>query len=259
MTQKTKYVIIKIERKIKIMFIINDFDSKEKVVKGLGTIKEYGGSQLRIYDLSTGIYSRILPQTDGTYSFAESGISPQGFLSDFYGIMEELDIDDDIELYEQILGQIDSLILTPEEVDTLLSSGFLHTIKKKHPEVSSINGFKEILSAEQLANEIEQNGNVAYQNVLDEINRRLSRDTIPDNQRKILVAMKNVFENDFFRQGKENSIILQEQQKINDETHSAEQITEDLLEIGKSGTKEDALQEFIDTKEKGQEAKEERN
>mgnify|MGYP005754311623 CR=1 FL=1 len=66
------------------MFVINDFDSKEKVVKDLGTIKEYGGTQLRIYDLLTGLYSRILPQTDGTYSFAESGILPQGFLSDFY-------------------------------------------------------------------------------------------------------------------------------------------------------------------------------
>lgn len=241
------------------MFIINDFDSKEKVVKDLGTIKEYGGSQLRICDLSTGIYSRIFPQTDGTYSFAESGISPQGFLSDFYGIMEELDIDDDIELYEQILGQIDSLTLTSDEIDTLLTSGFLHTIEQKHPEVSSISGFQEILSAEQLANEIEQNGSVAYQTVLDEINRRLSMDTIPDNQRKVLVAMKNVYENDFFRQGKENSKILQEQQKINDETHSAKQITEDLLEIGKSGTKEDALHQFVETKEKRQESKEERN
>ena len=71
--------------------------------------------------------------------------------------------------------------------------------------------------------------------------------------------MKNVYENDFFRQGKENSKILQEQQKINDETHSAKQITEDLLEIGKSGTKEDALHQFVETKEKRQESKEERN
>ncbi len=173
--------------------------------------------------------------------------------------MEELDIEDDIELYEQILAQINSLTLTTEEIDTLLTSGFLHTIERKHPEVVSIRGFKEILSVEQLANEIEQDGNFVYQNVLDEINRRLSMNTIPDDQRKALVAMKNVYENDFFRQGKENSKILQDQQKINNEIHSAKQITEDLLEIGRSGTKEKTLQEFVGIKEKGQETKEERN
>lgn len=236
------------------MFTITDFGSKEKTVENLGTINEFGRStQLRIYDLSTGIFSRILPQTDGRYTFAESGISPKGFLSDLYGFTEDLNIDDDsMELYEQILSQIDGLTLTSDEVDALLTRGFLHTIEQRNPQDSSIRGFREILSAEQLAYEIERNGSVAYQNVLDEINRRLSMDAIPDDERKVLVALKNVYENEFFRQGKENSRILQEQQKINDEIHGAEQITEDLLEIGKSGDKEDALHQFVETKEKGQ-------
>ena len=195
------------------MFTINDFDGKEKVVKGLETIKECGGTQLRIYDLSTGIYSRILPQTDETYVFAESGISPQGFLNELYGFTEDLDIDDDIELYEQILCQINTLNLTYE---------------------------------------IEQSGNVAYQNVLDEINRKLSMDKITDEQRKVLVAMKNVYENDFFKQVKENSVILQEQQRTNDEMHKAQEITEDLLEIGKLSDKEEALHTLVETKEKEQ-------
>ena len=236
------------------MFTITDFDSKEKVVENIGTINEFGRStQLRIYDLLTGVYSRILPQTDGRYVLTESGISPKGFLNELYGITEDLDIDDDsMELYEQVLNQIDKLSLTSDEVDMLLKNGFLHTIRRKNPQNSSINGFKETLAAERLAYEIEQNGSIAYQNVLDEINRRLSTDKVPDDERKILVALKNVYENDFFRQGRENSTILQEQQKTNDETHSAEQITDDLLEIGKSADKEKALHQLIETKEKSQ-------
>lgn len=234
------------------MFTINDFDGKEKVVKGLETIKECGGTQLRIYDLSTGIYSRILPQTDGTYAFAESGISPQGFLNELYGFTEDLDIDDDIELYEQILCQINTLNLTSDEVGNLLTNGFLNTISHQNPQANSISGFKELLTAEQLANEIEQSGNVAYQNVLDEINRKLSMDKITDEQRKVLVAMKNVYENDFFKQVKENSVILQEQQRTNDEMHKAQEITEDLLEIGKLSDKEEALHALVETKEKEQ-------
>lgn len=238
------------------MFTITDFDSKEKVVENLGTINEFGiSTQLRIHDLLTGIYSRILPQTDGRYVLTESGISARGFLSEMYrGFTKDLDIDSASKrkLYKQVLSQIDELILTSDEVDTLLTSGFLHTIEKRNPQNSSISGFKEFLTAEQLAYEIEQGGNIAYQNVLDEINRRLSMDKIPDDEKKVLAALKRVYELDFFKEAKENSSILQEQQKINDEMHSAEQITDDLLEIGKSADKEEALHQLVETKEKGQ-------
>lgn len=244
------------------MFTIKDFDSKEKVVENLGTINEFGRStQLRIYDLLTGIYSRILPQTDGTYAFAESGRSPQGFLGEFYRIEKGLDIKavSKRELYKQVLSQINELSLTSDELQSLLTNGFLHTIGQKNPQNSDISGFREILVAERLAYEIEQSGCIAYQTVLDEITRRLSMDTIPDDERKVLEALKSVYQNDFFRQGRENSAVLQEQQKISDEKHSSEQIIEDLMEVGKSMDKEEALHELVETKENGQTSKEERN
>ncbi len=234
------------------MFTITDFDSKEKVVENLGTINKFGRStQLRIYDRLTGIYSRILPQTDGRYVLTESGISLNGFLSNVYEITENLDIDpgSSRKLYKQVLSQINGLTLTSDEVDTLLTSGFLHTIGQRNPQNSSISGFKQFLIAEQLAYDIEQGGNIAYQNVLDEINRRLSIDEISDDEKKVLVALKKVYELDFFKEVKENSSILQEQQKINDEMHSAEQITDDLLEIGKSSSKEEALRQIVDSRE----------
>ena len=77
-------------------------------------------------------------------------------------------------------------------------------------------------------------------------------DKIPDDEKKVLAALKRVYELDFFKEAKENSSILQEQQKINDEMHSAEQIKDDLLEIGKSADKEEALHQLVETKEKGQ-------
>lgn len=231
------------------MFTITDFGGQEKVVENMETINNFGRStQLRIYDLLTGIYSRILPQTDGKYTLAESGISPKGFLSDFYEITEELDIDaDSIELNRQLLSQINGLNLTSDEVDYLLTNGFLHVIEQKNPESSSIDGFKEILDVEQLAYEIEQSGCIAYQNVVDEINRRLSMDSISDDERKNLTALKNVYENSLFRQAKENSKVLQEQQRIKDKMHSAEEISADLQEIGRSQPKQDALRDITES------------
>ena len=231
------------------MFTINDFGSRETIVKNMESIKKYGGStQLRIYDKSTGIYSRILPQTDGKYTLCESGISPNGFLSDFYGITEYLGIDaDSMEINNQLLSQINGLNLTSDEVDYLIENGFLHIIDQKKSENRSINGFKEILATEELANEIEKNGCVAYQNVLDEINRRLNMYGNQDYEKRILAALKHVYENGMYRQARENSSILQEQQRTIDETHSAEEISSDLRDIGRSQSKEDALREIADS------------
>ena len=231
------------------MFTITDFGSQEKVVENMGTIKNFGRStQLRIDDKSTGIYSRILPQTDGKYTLCESGISPNGFLSDFYKITKNLNIKvSSRKLNDQILNQINGMNLTSDEVDYLLTNGFLHIIEQKNPEGSSIDGFKEILATEQLAYEIEKKGCIAYQNVLNEINHRLTADGIQDDERRILVALKHVYENDFFRQAKEKSSILQEQQKIKDEMHSAEEISADLQEIGRSQSKESALKQLTNS------------
>ena len=228
------------------MFTITDFDSRETVVENMESIKKYGRStQLRIEDKSTGIYSRILPQTDGKYTLCESGISPNGFLSDFYKITKYLDIKvSSRKLNDQVLNQINGLNLTSDEVEYLLANGFLHIIEQKKPENIAIDGFKEILATEQLAYEIEKKGCIAYQNVLNEINHRLTADGIQDDERRALVALKHVYENNFFRQAKEKSSILQEQQKIRDEMHSAEEISADLQEIGRSQSKESALKQL---------------
>ena len=231
------------------MFTINDFGSREAVAENIETIKMYGRStQLRIFDKSTGIYSRLLPQTDGNYTLCESGISPNGFLGDFYGITKELDIENSSkEFNNQLLSLINGLNLTLEEIDYLLENGFLHIIEQKNPESKSIEGFKEVLATEQLANEIEKKGCIAYKNVLDEINRRLSIDDTQDYEKKILVALKHVYENDIFKYARENSSILQEQQRNIDEMHSAEDISADLQEIGRIQSKEDALREITNS------------
>ena len=72
-------------------------------------------------------------------------------------------------------------------------------------------------------------------------------DSISDDERKNLTALKNVYENSMFRQAKENSKVLQEQQRIKDEMHSAEEISADLQEIGRSQPKQDALRDITES------------
>ena len=108
------------------MFTITDFDSKEKVVENIGTINEFGRStQLRIYDLLTGVYSRILPQTDGRYVLTESGISARD------PVDGELEITIEGEVKKDEIGEYKIIVKATDKNSNETSAEFTVKVKEK--------------------------------------------------------------------------------------------------------------------------------
>ena len=67
------------------MFAINYFGNKKRIIDNVEDARNEMGSQSRIYDYNTGIYTRILPSSDGRYGLAETGRVSAGIFYDLYG------------------------------------------------------------------------------------------------------------------------------------------------------------------------------
>lgn len=107
------------------------------------------------------------------------------------------------------------------------------------------------LRAEEIYREIESEGNVSYERVLAEIERRLNIDIVKTEDKQILEALKLVHEKSMYAQIRKNSKILQDEQAKRDAQrkgmqHTSEEISEDLKEIARSGVAEEALDQIVE-------------
>lgn len=110
------------------------------------------------------------------------------------------------------------------------------------------------LRAEEIYREIESEGNVSYERVLTEIERRLNTDIVKPEDKQILEFLKLVHENSMYEQIRKNSKILQDEQvnrdaQRNGMQHTSEEISEDLREIARTSSKEDALRQIINSRD----------
>lgn len=197
------------------MFAINYFGNSKKIAENIETERENLGTQSRIYDYNTGLYARILPTTDG-FTLAESGNTSCGFLWNLYNFGEMFDSGEEFEqdeLMQQISAAINGMNLTSDEVNELFQSGFLHMISKRNIELNENPDFQTILRAEELCRTMESEGYITYSEVLEEIENRLNNEAIDVNDKKILMALKQVYNNYMFRSSRENDPLLQEKKE----------------------------------------------
>ena len=215
------------------MFAINYFGNQKKILNNIEDEREKIGSQNRIYDYNTGIYTRILPNQDGKYTFTESGVTSVGILFHLYGFETPLDID-------FILDDIDNLCnINADDVDFIIQNGFLEFLMQKSTMSTSKDGFKTLLKAEKILKDIEDSGKIKYDDVLQDLQKRLE-------------LIQKVYKNTLFvqsRQGQEFNALAEEKQKKLNKQHTAKEISDDLQEIAKTSSKEDALKQIVDSKD----------
>lgn len=229
------------------MFAINYFGNQKKILNNIEDEREKIGSQNRIYDYNTGIYTRILPNQDGKYTFTESGVTSVGILFHLYGFETPLDID-------FILDDIDNLCnINEDDVDFIIQNGFLEFLMQKSTMSTSKDGFKTLLKTEKILKNIEDSGKIKYDDVLQDLQKRLELKYLSEEDKKILEQIQKVYKNTLFiqsRQGQEFNALAEEKQKeLNKQQHTAKEISDDLQEIAKTSSKEDALKQIVDSKD----------
>lgn len=225
------------------MFTINYFGNQKKLINNLEDKKM--GTQSRIYDYNTGIYARILPNNDGKYSFAESGITSAGVFFNLYGFETPLDID-------FILNDIDNLCnISTDEVNFIIQNGFFEFLMQKGTISTSKDGFKTLLKTERILKNIEDSGKIKYEDVLQEIKKRLELKDLSEEDKKIIEQIQKVYKNTLFiqvRQGQEFNALAEEKQRDQNSQHTAKEISDDLNEIARTSSKEDALKQIVNSK-----------
>ncbi len=229
------------------MFEINYMSSKKRVVSSIEDEIGKLGTQSRIYDCNTGIYTRILTNNN-LYSFCETGIGYNGILQRFYRFYEVLDCNrrESINLISKITSKIDSLgNLSLDEINSIIQNGFLQFLSQRDLELRSQPEFGILLRAEQILMQFEEEGKIGYDEVLQGITNSLEREDLSDEDRKIMEQLRVVYENDMFKQQRVNDEVLQEEQSKRSTQHTAQEISEDLQEIGRSEIEEKALAEII--------------
>lgn len=235
------------------MFAINYFGNKKRTIDNVEDERNEMGSQSRIYDYNTGIYARILPSSDGRYSLAEAGRASAGIFYDLYGFEGLFDDDFDLSSIETDIDNLGSI--STEEVNFIIQHGFLEFLMQKGTRLTSEDGFKTILKAERILKSIEDSGKLTYDDVLQELQKRLEAKDLSEEDKKIIEQIQDVYTNTMFsqiRQGREFNTLVEERQRKQNGQHTAQEISDDLHEIARIGSKEDALHELVETKEKGQ-------
>lgn len=196
------------------MFAINYFGNKKRIIDNVKDERNEMGSQSRIYDYNTGIYARILPSSDGRYGLAEAGRASAGIFYDLYGF-EEL-FDDDFDL-SSIQTDIDNLgSISTDEVNFIIQHGFLEFLMQKGTPLTSEDGFKTILKAERILKSIEDSGKLTYDDVLQELQKRLEAKEISEEDKRIIEQIQDVYKNTMFsqiRQGHEFNTLLEERKQ----------------------------------------------
>lgn len=236
------------------MFEINYMSGKKRAFKNIESEQSKLGTQSRIYDCTTGLYTRILTNDHRSFSFTESGIGFNGILQDAYFFTDVLDCDEDEKfiLPYDIIERIDSLSkLSIDDINSIIQNGFLQFLSQRDLELSSRPEFRTLLRAEQILMQFEDEGKIGYDEVLQGIIDSLEREDLSDEDRKIVEQLRAVYENDMFRQQRVNDEVIQEEQRKRCTLHTAQEISEDLQEIGRSEIEKNALAEIIDGKEIG--------
>lgn len=235
------------------MFAIDYFGGKKRTINNIEEERGKIGTQSRVYDYNTGIYARILPNSEGKYSFAESGIGATGVFYNIYGFCGVLDCDkrEANKLMRIIESNIDKLgVLSSNEVNSIIQSGFLELLGQRNTELSEERNFQTLLRTERILKQFENDGKIGYNEVLQQINEKLNSGNLPEGDRKILEQLKYVYENEMFRLQRESDELIKNEQKARNEEHTAQEISEDLQDIGRDGVKEEALKNIIELKEK---------
>ncbi len=228
------------------MVTIRNGYGNEKILENISG--EELGTQSRLFDYTTGIYTRIFGQgSKGTkmYILSESGLGyNMGFIT--RSTVMELGSYD---LKGAITDSLHGLELTEDEVNQMINEGFLNVLSSKKPEVKETKGFQTLLTAERLLKNFERNGNIGYSEVLREINGMLANENINEEERKSLEVLKTIYEKDSFKKNRESLTLLKEAQENANSNrsleHSAQEISEDLQEIARSGIQASSLQDII--------------
>lgn len=219
----------------------------EKILENIS--EEELGTQSRLFDYTTGIYTRIHVESIGKYILAESGLDYDIEFITYSSSAMGLSSNEEDDLEYAITDSLHGLELTEDEVNQMINEGFLNVLSSKNPEVKETKGFQTLLTAERLLKNFERNGSIGYSEVLREINGMLVNENISEEERKSLEVLKTVYEDDSFKKDRESLTLLQEAQKnanINRSAeHSAQEISEDLQEIARSGIQASSLQDII--------------
>lgn len=236
------------------MLAIDYFGGKKRIINNIEEERGKIGTQSRVYDYNTGIYARILPNSEGKYSFAESGIGANGVFYNIYSFCEVLDCDkrEANRLMRIIKSNIDELgSLSSNAVNYIIQYGFLEFLGESNMELSYDKNFQTLLRTEKILNQFDNDGKIGYNEVLQQINEKLNSGNLPegDRDRKILEQLKHVYENEMFRLQRESDELIKNEQKARNEEHTAQEISEDLQDIGRDGVKEEALKNIIEFKE----------
>jgi len=227
------------------MFEINYMSGNKRVLKDIESEQGKLGTQSRIYDCVTGIFTRILTNDHKTFSFTESGIGFNGILQEAYFFTDVLDCDEDEKfmLPYDIIEKIDDLSdLSIEDINFILQNGILQFLSQRDSEFSSKPGVGTLLRAEQILMQFEKEGKIGYDEVLQGIIASLGKDDLSDEDRTILEQLKNVYENDMFKAQREGDEVIQEEQnranialsQATDKKHIPTEITEGRQNGGKT-------------------------
>lgn len=223
------------------MFISKYFDSNETKLDNIESIVGKIGTQTRIQDISTGIYTRILTNDNENFTFCESGDSPRGFLGSIYGSSYPFPSRTLRNLNKVIKENIDGITLSLEEVNAIIENGFLNILLKKNPELAKIEGFAVVLCMENFEKEFEKS-HIVYSNVSSLITQMLKDESLNLESRQALETLKSLYEHMLFKQSKKND--YEHFSITSEQKHSSQEIAEDLKEIGRISLKDSTLQEF---------------
>ncbi len=197
------------------MFEINYMSGDKRAFKDFESEQGKLGTQSRIYDCVTGIFTRILTDDNKTFSFAETGIGFNGILQEAYFFTDVLDCDEDEKcmLPYDIIERIDNLSgLSIDDVNTIVQNGLLQFLSQRDAEFSSQPGVGTLLRTEQILMQFEREGKIGYNEVLQKITDSLEQADLSDEDRKILEQLKSVYENDMFKQQRQGDEVIQEEQ-----------------------------------------------
>lgn len=230
------------------MFAINYFGNQKRIINNVEDEREEMGSQSRIYDYNTGIYARILPSNDGQYGFAESGLAATGIFYDLYGFERLLDDDFDLSDIQTDINNLGNI--SADEVNFVIQNGFLEFLMQKGTISTSKEGFQTLLKTERILKSIEDSGKITYEDVLQELQKRLELEDLSEEDKKIIEQIQDVYKNVMFsqiRQGREFNTLVEESQRR--QQHTAQEISDDLQEIARTSSKEDALRQIVDSRD----------
>lgn len=240
------------------MFTADYFGQRETKLEKIDDIIENIGSQTRIHDNSTGIFTRILNGDKELFTLCEAGNSPKGFLGESYKFAYQFSSGIAFKkLTRKIKETINGMSLSRKEVNDLIDNGLLNMLLRKNPELAETEGFSLVLNMERIDRQFEI-GHIPYTDISDKIAEILGQNSISDEDKLALETLKKLYENDMFKRVRQAQ--YEKYGKTEPKLHSAQEISEDLEKIGRKGSKDSALQQILSaeiyiTEDKGKEGK----